>query len=148
MLARTHFVFGILFGIIFLRLLEFTSLSEHISYFVIILLGVIIPDFDHPKISKFVSLFFSHRGFLHSIFPPLIFGWVLFHFFGYSYALPFFVGYTSHLIGDMLTVQGIKLFNPFFKFRIRGLLITGSYAEKIIFYVIIFLILVRLYFFV
>lgn len=154
MLARTHFVFGLLFGVIFLPLLKFGGLVDYFIYFLFIQLGVLFPDLDHPKakihrkifVSKIIPLVVSHRGFFHSLFPPVIISSTLFYFLKEFYALPFFVGYFSHLLGDALTVQGIAFFQPFSNFKIHGLLVTGSFTEKIIFYAITILILFRIYY--
>ncbi|MBI4918786.1 metal-dependent hydrolase [archaeon] len=153
MLARTHFVFGVLFGVIFLPLIKFGSMTDYFIYFFFVQLGVLFPDLDHHKasfhnaffVSRIIPFLFSHRGFFHSIFPPVILSWFLLKYFGNFFALPFFIGYSSHLIGDVLTVRGVRFFNPFFKFRIRGLLVTGSFTEKVIFFVIMLLILLRIY---
>lgn len=154
MLARTHSVFGILFGLICMRLLNFNSVSDYLAYFLLIQISVLLPDLDHPKarihnniiFSKIIAFIFKHRGFLHSIFPPIILAFFLQFYLGRFYALPVLIGYFSHLISDGLTKQGVKLFYPFFNFKLRGLLKTGSKTEKVLFYVIIFLIIIFYFF--
>ena len=91
-------------------------------------------------ISEFVTIFFKHRGFLHSAWALIIFtlvalmvtmlaGLADFYFF----ALAVFLGYLSHLLLDGMTPSGIPLWGrekwhtvPE-KYRIR----TGSYIENL-----------------
>ncbi len=153
MLARTHFVFGVLFGVIFLPLVKINGVFGYAAYFFLVQLGVLFPDLDHPKasfhnvffVSKIIPVLFSHRGFFHSIFPPAIISWFFLRFLDKFFALPFFIGYSSHLLGDALTVQGVRFFYPLMNFRIRGFLSTGSFAENVIFYIIIFFVIIRIY---
>lgn len=101
-------------------------------------IGGLIPDIDHPSskvgrkvplLSKVVNSVFGHRGFTHTLLAALIFTYLLFLLVVLfpdglrGYLLPFFmglsVGYLSHLLLDMLTVQGIPLLFPFTSKNIR-----------------------------
>ena len=50
----------------------------------------------------------------------------------------FFVGFSSHLILDSLTIRGVSLFFPFSRKKFSGIIKTGGISETIIF--VIFLI--------
>ncbi|PJC45472.1 hypothetical protein CO037_01280, partial [Candidatus Pacearchaeota archaeon CG_4_9_14_0_2_um_filter_30_8] len=56
----------------------------------------------------------------------------LFYFYFPSISLGFLVGYGTHLLGDLVTKQGLRLFYPF-KFRIHGFLKTGGKIESFLF---------------
>ena len=95
------------------------------EYFAPILVGVIIgsllPDIDEPEsyigkrflpVSGVVNILFGHRGASHYLIAPLTLllvalftsGVVSLFFIGLSF------GYFFHLIGDMMTLGGIKGF--------------------------------------
>ena len=156
MLARTHFAFGILAGVLALPMFDFSSIFQYAVYFLIIHLAVLLPDCDHPessinkkvKVTKLVTFFFSHRGLLHSIFQPLIFSALLYYYANYFIAAAFFIGYFSHLLSDALTVNGIRFLHPLFSFKISGFVRTGHLSESIVFYLIVVGIIVRIYYLV
>ena len=76
MLGRTHLAFGVLAGLIFLPFYH----HNLILYFVLVLVGALLPDIDHDgskinkilPVTKYLGRLFKHRGFFHSVFPPLI----------------------------------------------------------------------------
>lgn len=154
MLNKTHFVFGILFGLLALPFVEINSVFRYIIYFSLIALGVLLPDMDHSEsyinkkliITKIFAFFFKHRGFLHSIYFPLILGMILWFYVGFFYGFALFIGYLSHILSDALTVSGVNLLHPFSHLHIRGFVKTGSFLERIIFYIVIGLILIKLYY--
>jgi len=142
MLAKTHIAFGILFGIL---ALSFYSPSNIWAYFVLVVLGVLLPDIDHPnskinntvKVTKVVPMFFKHRGFFHSIFPALAI-LILFNIFStMDYGIALFIGYFAHLFSDGLTVSGVNFLHPFAKFHMKGFIITGSKAESLVFVIVV-----------
>jgi len=156
MLARTHFAFGILAGVLALPLFDFSSIVQYVVYFLIIHLAVLLPDCDHPassinkkiKVTKIATFFFSHRGLLHSIFPPILLSILLYYYANYFIAGAFFIGYFSHLLSDTLTVAGVRLFYPFIDLKISGIIRTGHLSERIIFYLVVVGIIVRIYYLV
>lgn len=156
MLARTHFVFGILAGVLAIDLFQFNSIFQYIVYFLIIHLAVLLPDCDHPessvnkkiKVTKIVTFFVSHRGILHSIFPPIFLSVLLYYYANYFIAGAFLMGYFSHLLSDALTVNGIRFLQPIFNFKIAGPIRTGHLSESVVFYLVVAGIVVRLYFLV
>ena len=156
MLARTHFAFGILTGVLLIDFFQFSSIAQYIVYFLIIHLAVLLPDCDHPessinkrvKVTKVLTFFVSHRGILHSIFPPIIFSILLYYYANYFIAGAFFIGYFSHLLSDALTVNGINFLYPLINFKISGPIRTGHLSEKIIFWAVVIGIILRIYYLV
>lgn len=142
MLAKTHIAFGVLFGIL---ALSFFSPNNLWAYFVLIVLGVLLPDIDHVnskinntiKVTKAVPLFFKHRGFFHSIFPAILI-LILFKLFSnLDYGIALFIGYFAHLFSDGLTVSGVNLLHPVAKMHMKGFIKTGSIAETLVFIAVV-----------
>lgn len=146
MMFRTHLIFAFLVGLIFI---EFGRGSKYLFLFFVLLAGV-IADLDFPRskigrrfllISKPVNFLFGHRKFFHSLFFILILSFFVFLVFNDCYKA-IFIGYSSHVFLDMLTKQGVMFFYPF-KFKIKGVIETGGLFEKLLFFVLIFLILIK-----
>ena len=133
MKGTTHLLVAVVFALLFA---PFFSFGKYTLFFTIFLFAALLPDIDHPgsllgkrlwPLSSLLSLFFGHRGFLHSIFIPLAFlflGWY-FHILWIGIALA--GGYMSHLFADSLTVSGIKPFGvgP----KVMGFIRTGGLLE-------------------
>lgn len=139
MLFRTHLVFSLLFVFCIIGLVE-----NKILFFVFSIIGFIAPDLD-TKNSKFgrkiffrpFQFFLKHRGFAHS----LTFGFLI--SLGLSLILPifglgFFTGFSSHILGDSFTKEGVAAFWPLRK-RTYGFIQTGSFTENIVFYSLVFI---------
>lgn len=82
----------------------------------------LFPDIDNPSapvgfilkpIAKVINRRYGHRTITHTIWALLFSTLILYtcHF----HALIWFFGYLSHLILDMVTLQGVPLFYPVFK---------------------------------
>ncbi|MFC1801157.1 metal-dependent hydrolase [Nanoarchaeota archaeon] len=148
MLARTHLAFGFLAGLVFL---PFYS-HNVILYFVLVLIGALLPDIDHEgskinsifPITKWLGRLFKHRGFFHSIFPPLIIFGVLWYF-GWSYiGVALGVGFVSHLFSDSLTKMGINYLHPITNLHMNGFIETGKIGEHIALFVVVVLSVVKI----
>ena len=135
MLAKTHLAIGAAFMLFFL---------PHVTYklvFVpVVLIAALLPDIDsmystfgHHWFFRPFQFFVKHRGFIHSLTVCFAFS-LLFAFYIPAIALPFFLGYSSHLVGDSFTPEGVRLFWPF-KGVSSGKLRTGGITEKGVFYV-------------
>src|SRR3989344_789769 len=128
MLFKTHLAFGFLLGLFAIPLL---NPDNQLLFMMIILIGSIFSDIDHPKSKlgkkiKIIGFLFEHRGFFHSfIFLILIYA--------------FNIGFISHLIADIANNMGIMPFHPFSKFRISGFIKTGALLETLLFFVLILL---------
>lgn len=139
MMGKTHLAIGIFLVLIFL-----TGMSNKIVFVTVALIASIIPDIDSAystvgkyKILRIFQFFVKHRGMIHSLTFCIIVS-VLFSFFIPIIAFPFFLGYSSHLLADSLTPEGIMPFWPSKK-TINGWIMTNSYIESIVFFVFIFL---------
>lgn len=91
--------------------------------------GSLIPDIDYTKslvgkifrpISKFLNRRFGHRTITHSLMA--MFGSFLFlaflestFYFQTTISKIYLLGFFSHLVLDMMTVQGVPLFYPFLR---------------------------------
>lgn len=133
MMMKTHLVIGIA-----LALFLITSVNHQYIFFGVLLLSTLLPDIDISNsylgskwYSKPIQLFFKHRGFIHSLTFCLIIS-VIFAFFFPILALPFFAGYSLHLITDSLTVEGIRPFWPL-KAEVKGSVKVGGKIEETIF---------------
>jgi len=139
MLGRTHLLFSLFLSLLFLNVF---FVKQSIFFVAIFVLGSIIPDIDESssiigRKLKFVSWFFSHRGFFHSIFSAIIFSSLVLFLFGLYYSLVFLTGFISHLFLDSLTKNGVSLF--LFDKKIKGFLVSGGLFEIIFGLVLFFL---------
>jgi inner membrane protein len=128
MTAPNHLTGGIVFTGLFC---SFFSINIFSSPFFIgfTLFGSLLPDIDHTRswigkffypIAKYISVNYGHRTITHSIF--FLIGIIVFSIFmernfsdNYSISVILFFSILSHFIFDMVTLQGIPLFYPFYK---------------------------------
>lgn len=106
--------------------------------------GAIIPDICHggskigrtlPLLSKIVNLLFGHRSFTHSLLFLFIMAALMNSFvMNEAVTAGILIGMGSHLILDMATINGIKLFFPV-KVRVRFPVTTrtGGTVESFVF---------------
>ncbi|MEK6822471.1 MAG: metal-dependent hydrolase [Nanoarchaeota archaeon] len=142
MMGRTHLAIGLLVALL---LLPFVSADRAILFVLLVLAGAILPDIDHGgsminnllPITKVVPWFFAHRGFFHSVFPPLIIygltAWLGAAWVGVYIA----IGYISHLASDACTHLGVNLLHPLSRFQIKGFMRTGGIAEFFVFILVV-----------
>src|SRR3989344_8307617 len=144
MLFRTHFVFGILIGLVGISF--FSDNSAKIMFFLAVLLSSMLVDIDlesseigkrSKPLSNIFNFLFSHRGVVHSIWPGILIFAALSLFKQYIVGYGVIKGYFSHLLLDGLNKQGIRLFYPFSKLKMRGFVRTGGIVESFIFFVLI-----------
>ncbi|EGT0000930.1 metal-dependent hydrolase [Clostridium perfringens] len=117
-------------------------------------LGSLLPDIDTPYsfigsrlkiISYPLSIFFKHRGGLHSI-TPIVLILSLGIFLKSKFILSISLGYFLHLLGDTFSKSGVNWFWPFSKKDIKipvKLLTykTGTTKEYVILFVSIFILI-------
>jgi len=137
MLFRTHIAIAIFFILLFLSKIE-----HKITFVLILFAAAIIPDIDtrfskigKKKIFRLLQFFVKHRGLFHS-FLFLIFITIILVLFVPIVSLPFFLGYSSHLMLDSFTIEGIYPFYPLKK-RIFGSVKTGGKNEIILLIIIV-----------
>ena len=105
------------------------NILEEESYIALTVVASLLPDIDHTKspmgklfypLAKSINRRFGHRTITHTL-AALLIGWALVgtigkvYFDSASYGTIFLIAYLSHLLLDMLTVQGVPLFYPFMK---------------------------------
>ncbi len=139
MLIKTHLAITL-----FLVLLLLPFVKMPLLFLLIALIATYIPDID-SKNSKIGNHWYlrpfqwiaRHRGFVHS-FTFLFLITLLLALFLPFLALGFFIGYSSHLIADSFTLNGIKPFYPCKK-RSCGGVNTGGLNELNVFVLFILL---------
>ena len=128
MTAPNHLIGGFTFTGIFGSLLGINILSDH-RLLPIIFIACLLPDIDHTKsiigkvflpISKPLNRRYGHRTITHSLVAVLVLTGILSviqnaFFPSIKVYQVFALAYCSHLLLDMITVQGIPLFYPFKK---------------------------------
>lgn len=126
-------MFAIFMGLIFIN-----YVSNRFVFIVMLLIATVIPDLDTSSSSYGRHLIFrplqaivSHRGVIHSfttavLLSALIAIWWPIASFG------FFIGYSTHLITDSFTKEGIQPFWPL-SWKSNGPLVTGGRIEEILF---------------
>ncbi|MDO8563699.1 MAG: metal-dependent hydrolase [Nanoarchaeota archaeon] len=130
MLRRTHLAIGIGIALYFLP-----HVTNKLLFIPIVLIASLLPDVDSITSSagswrffRPIQMMVNHRGFFHSYTFCIIVTILLTFLYPIS-ALPFFLGYSFHLLADSFTVQGIKPFPPF-KAESKGPIRTGSKVEQ------------------
>ncbi|OIO81064.1 hypothetical protein AUJ84_01845 [Candidatus Pacearchaeota archaeon CG1_02_32_132] len=132
MLLRTHLAIGIAVGLYFLPFVNYEFI-----FVPIILISSLLPDAD-VFFPKFRRKEFSNsqkdtdpRGILHT-YTFCVGVSIIIAFIYPIVALPFFMGYSFHLLADSFTKAGIRPFWPF-KTRSTGVVKTGGIVEKLLF---------------
>jgi inner membrane protein len=137
MLSRTHLVFALF---VFLIIFPYLNFVNRFVFLVFLLIASVFVDIDckKSKIGKKwyfrpLQWFVKHRGVFHT----LVFGLVIFliiYLFSYSAGLGFLCGYVLHLFLDLFTKQGIMLFWPLSKVKVKLIRIkSGGLIEEIFF---------------
>lgn len=143
---KTHLAFGFLIALL---AISFFHPSNQILFLSLILFSSALPDIDHPnsKLGKYIPFnsLLEHRGFFHSFLFLPFFALVLYYFNKSNYALPLMIGYSSHLISDSITKEGIMPLHPLTKFRLKGFISTGKSLEYIFLGIILFLSIWKLF---
>jgi inner membrane protein len=130
MMWKTHLAFGLVVALVLLPIFKPANNWIFVS---LILFASLLPDIDHTE-SKFgrkvkiIGYLFKHRGIFHSIFAVALFSYPFYHFGYVNIALPILIGYVTHLVGDMITKQGIMPFYPI-PLTVKGFMNTNSWTE-------------------
>jgi len=133
MTKRSHILVGFCFGLIF-------NVNPLLS-----IVGSLIPDIDIIWGRYFKNNFWlSHRGITHHFIIPLILLTLSTFYNELSFVLlPVSIGYFSHLLADLLTINGIPLFFSYYPRISFKILKTGSFLEYFIvfsfFFIIVFI---------
>lgn len=131
MTAPNHIAGGIVITGIFCSLWNI-NIFENPVYITTCVIGSLLPDIDHTKsiigkavypLAKWLSVKYGHRTITHSLlflFFVTLTTYLLEHFNllktdGHSISFILFFAVFSHLLLDMVTIQGIPLFYPFYR---------------------------------
>ncbi len=151
MRAPNHIAGGIVFTGIFASFWS-VNIFAKVDYLIFSIFASLLPDIDHTRsligkaffpLARWIDRHFGHRTITHS-FLFLVIGTLACAFIehllspNYHYTLILFMGVFSHFIFDMVTIQGIPLFYPFYRnpcvifgnpsFRIS----TGNYRTELV----------------
>ncbi|MCM2674230.1 metal-dependent hydrolase [Alkalicoccobacillus plakortidis] len=140
--GKTHLMGGLAACAVVETVVDGSDLSP--LFYLSGMVGAFLPDICHvhstigrrlPLLSRIVSFLFGHRTFTHSIlFLAVVYG--LLHVFlpdARNVQLGLFAGMISHIILDMATVRGVKLFFPFsLRVRLPLFIRTGGKFEGIV----------------
>ncbi len=138
MLFLTHLLFGIL--IVFV-VKGFISGGNYLVFFLLVLLGSVLPDIDvkGSKVNKWggfvgsiISFFSRHRGFFHSLSFVVLIVLLMKLFFNEYYAFALLLGLAGHLFLDLMTKKGIMPLYPFSELKLKGWVKVGSWEEVMI----------------
>lgn len=145
---RTHLAFALFIGLIFIK-----KFDENFLFLIIVLIGAILPDIDHPRswigmkagfLSRIFNFIFGHRKWIHSVFTLIILSLIVNFLFG-EWWKPFFLGYFSHLFIDGLTIQGINFIYPFKQLRLQGFIESGKILDEVLFFILLLLDIILFY---
>lgn len=133
MMGRTHMAIGFLTGLVGSAFLDVNP----VVFTLLTTFGSLLPDIDHEKskinravpVTRWIPRIFKHRGFFHSLFPPVIMIFFFWQFNLMDLGLPLVVGYLSHLASDCLTKLGCNLLYPVSTFRVQGFVMTDGVVE-------------------
>ncbi len=139
---RTHIVTSITVGA---AIAAYSSIPFTLSYTVGVMIGSLLPDIDEPNsyvgrrsfgIAKTMKKVFGHRGMTHSLVALLIMAYLLLRTSDSFFFMGIIIGYALHILEDLFSMQGVPLFWPFRKKKIRLPIHyrTGGSIEKIIYY--------------
>jgi membrane-bound metal-dependent hydrolase YbcI (DUF457 family) len=137
MLKRTHLALGALVALFLLPYVE-----NKWIFVPIVLVASLLPDVDtafstagRNFLSRGLQMFVKHRGVIHSLTFAVVVSLGLAFFWPVG-ALPFFLGYSFHLLADSFTPEGIKPFWPI-KSVVKGRIRTGGRIEDTVFIVLL-----------
>ncbi len=127
MMGLNHAIIGTLAYLSVDQMTNSGLTAPSLNYLAAAVLGSLTPDLDSPKsslgrrvwpLSWCLKFFAGHRGFTHSLLACLLVGMGL--AFACStwpgwkaYGVAFGIGYTSHILADWLTREGVPLFWPY-----------------------------------
>ena len=154
MTHKTHLVGGVVLASVIHQ--HFFTMTEvqFACYYASALVGSLLPDIDHPKslISQKVALLhypfrkLGHRKATHSLLAVIISMGLMYLLFGTNYiGWGLGIGYSSHLLLDMLNPRGVPLLYPFIKYKYKlGNIHTGEKGEEIVYFLLVVSLLIIL----
>jgi len=172
MTGKTHQILGITAGISYFLYSQEPTYAPATAGAVLVFgyFSALMPDIDQPAakiwdaipfgrtISRLPNAFLDHRNLSHSLLGFLIFGFLIYKllslfpdYWGINTQVILaisLISYGSHLVADMLTVEGIPIFFPIQNMfgipphPVEGLrIMTGKWFENAVLFPVINLIL-------
>lgn len=144
MMFYTHLAFGFLAGLMGLRFLA--DIGDVFVFFTIVLVSSVLPDIDYKKskvgrktrLGWLVQWVFGHRGFFHSVFPALFLSGFLYLIGEVLIGMAVLIGYGAHLFSDGISKNGVYLFYPFTRLKLKGFVRTGKAGEYLVLGLVIY----------
>lgn len=143
MMFITHVAVALFVGLLKIRFIPI-PINKYV-FLAIVVFAALIPDIDTVSFIsrklklRYLSFFFEHRGFFHSILPMVFFMIITYLVSGNPYySLAVLIGFASHLVFDSLTKKGVAWFWPS-KLRIKGRHKTGSWFDWFLLIIFAFL---------
>lgn len=124
MTLPNHLAGGFVFTGIFGSIVGVNILEKPV-YLIVVLFASMLPDVDHTKsligkiffpISKWLNRMYGHRTITHTflfLFASTLLVSLIFN--DKNITIVFFLAFFSHLLFDMMTIQGVPLFFPFYR---------------------------------
>lgn len=140
MTGKTHIIGGIAASLAFAQITNYDPILLVGAGVV----GAVIPDICHsgskigrafPALSKIINRLFGHRTFTHSLLFLALTAFLLKSFMTVeAISAGLLVGMISHILLDMATKRGVKLFFPFkWTIRFPVTATTGGTSEYFVF---------------
>lgn len=140
MTGKTHIIGGVAASLAFAQITNY----EPAILLGAGVIGSLIPDICHgsskigralPILSKLINGLFGHRTFTHSLLFLVIIAVLLHNFMPIeAVSAGLLVGMASHIVLDMATKRGVKLFFPFrWNVRFPVTATTGGTSEYLVF---------------
>ncbi len=140
MTSNTHIIGGLAASLAFAQVTNY----EPVILMGASVIGAIIPDICHsgskigrslPMLSKVINGLFGHRTFTHSLLFLALIAFALEAFMPVeAISAGVLVGIASHIVLDMATKRGVKLFFPFkWTVRFPVAATTGGTSEHMVF---------------
>lgn len=142
--GRTHLLAGTALGIALATYWQPLPVMDTVIIAGASMLGSLLPDADHPNarihrlliVTRLVPHLSEHRGITHALWVPALIA--MGAHYGNLDPLPYYavlalaIGYLSHILLDMLTVNGVKALYPIKRdYRIAPVRIrTGGLLER------------------
>ncbi len=135
---KNHMVFGVACG---MGAATYLGQAPHPLGVAVAALAALLPDVDTPSsvVGRWVPVLprlLSHRGITHSLLALGLLAWGLSVAVGHCadgrwLAVAAWVGYASSIVGDMLTLDGVRLLWPL-KLRVRVPILwkSGGWQES------------------
>jgi len=130
---KTHIAIGVAVALYFIPFV-----THKLIFLPIVLIASLLPNLDtlsgnseKRNFLKPFSRLLSPRGILHTYTFAIVASVVIALIYPPA-ALPFFLGYSFHLLADSFTVKGIRPFWPL-KGEIRGIVRSGKHIDRAIF---------------